>query len=286
MGIDNVGVVGGGQMGGGIAEVCAKAGVDVTVVEVSDELATRTRAGVERSLAKALEKGKLDEAGQAEALDHLTFTTTTDDLAHCDLVIEAIVENLEIKRDLFAALDEAVESPTAILASNTSSIPITQIAAATSRPGSVVGMHFFNPAQIMPLVEVIATVVSDPDQVNRAADFASGVLGKTVVRAQDRAGFIVNKLLCPYIFEAIRMLEEGFATREDIDAAMVSGAGYPMGPLTLADLIGNDTMLAVSEAFMQEYQDPRYAAPPLLRRMVEAGLLGRKAGRGFYDYDA
>ena len=285
MSIDKVGVVGGGQMGGGIAEVCAKAGIATVVVEVSDELAAKSRAGIERSLDKAVERSKLDDAGRSAALELLSFATDVGELAECELVVEAVVERLDVKQELFARLDEIVASSTAILASNTSSIPITQIAGATQRPGSVVGMHFFNPAQVMPLVEVISTVVSDPHQVDRAAAFAGDVLGKTVVRAKDRAGFIVNKLLCPYIFEAIRMYEEGFATREDIDAAMVNGAGYPMGPLTLSDLIGNDTMLAVSEAFMDEYSDPRYAAPPLLRRMVEAGLLGRKAGRGFYDYD-
>jgi 3-hydroxybutyryl-CoA dehydrogenase len=284
MSIDKVGVVGGGQMGGGIAEVCAKAGIATVVVEVSDELAAKSRAGIERSLDKAVERGKLDDAGRSAALGLLSFAADVGALAGCELVVEAVVERLDVKQGLFARLDEVVTSPTAILASNTSSIPITQIAGATQRPGSVVGMHFFNPAQVMPLVEVISTVVADPGQVDRAAAFAGDVLGKTVVHAKDRAGFIVNKLLCPYIFEAIRMYEEGFATREDIDAAMVNGAGYPMGPLTLSDLIGNDTMLAVSEAFMDEYSDPRYAAPPLLRRMVEAGLLGRKTGRGFYDY--
>jgi 3-hydroxybutyryl-CoA dehydrogenase len=284
MSIDKVGVVGGGQMGGGIAEVCAKAGIATIVVEVSDELADKSRAGIERSLDKAVERAKLDDAGRSSALGLLSFATDVGELAGCDLVVEAVVERLDVKQNLFARLDEVVTSSTAILASNTSSIPITQIAGATQRPGSVVGMHFFNPAQVMPLVEVISTVVSDPHQVDRAAAFAGDVLGKTVVRAKDRAGFIVNKLLCPYIFEAIRMYEEGFATREDIDAAMVNGAGYPMGPLTLSDLIGNDTMLAVSEAFMDEYSDPRYAAPPLLRRMVEAGLLGSKTGRGLYDY--
>lgn len=285
MSIDKVGVVGGGQMGGGIAEVCAKAGIDTVVVEVSDELAAKSRAGVERSLDKAVDRGKLDADGRSGALTKLSFSSDMAELADRDLVIEAVVERLDVKRDLFARLDEIVGSQQAILASNTSSIPITQIADATQRPGSVVGMHFFNPAQVMPLVEVISTVVADRAQVERAAAFAGDTLGKTVVHAKDRAGFIVNKLLCPYIFEAIRMYEEGFATREDIDAAMVNGAGYPMGPLTLSDLIGNDTMLAVAEAFMEEYRDPRYAAPPLLRRMVEAGLLGRKSGRGFYDYE-
>ncbi|MDJ0790630.1 MAG: 3-hydroxybutyryl-CoA dehydrogenase [Acidimicrobiia bacterium] len=284
MAIERVGVVGGGQMGGGIAEVCAKAGIDTVVVEVSDELIDRSRAQIEASMLKAVDKGKLDQAGFEAALDNVSFAVSIDDLADRQLVIEAVVENLSVKHELFGRLDEIVEADGAILASNTSSIPITQIAGATGRPGSVVGMHFFNPAQVMPLVEVVSTVVSDGEVVERAATFAEAQLGKVVVRAKDRAGFIVNKLLCPYIFEAIRMYEEGFATKEDIDAAMVNGAGYPMGPLTLADLVGNDTMLAVSESFMEEYQDPKYAAPPLLRRMVEAGLLGRKTGRGFYEY--
>lgn len=286
MSIGRVGIVGGGQMGGGIAEVCAKAGIDVIVVEMTDDLADHSRAAIERSLGKALERGKIDEAGLENALGRLTFTTDLALFGDRDLVIEAVVENLDVKRDLFERIDDIVKSSDAILASNTSSIPITQIATATSRPESVIGMHFFNPATVMPLVEVISTVVTDESVATRAAEFATNTLGKTVVHAKDRAGFIVNKLLCPYIFEAVRMYEEGFATREDIDAAMVNGVGYPMGPLTLSDLIGNDTMLAVADAFMEEYQDPRYAAPPLLRRMVEAGLLGRKSGRGFYDYTA
>ena len=284
MRIERVGIVGGGQMGGGIAEVCAKAGLDVVVVEMTDELADKSMAAIERSLSKAVERGKIDDAGRDAALEKLTVTTDLLSFVDRDLVIEAVVENLEIKQDLFARIDKIVESPEAILASNTSSIPITQIATATSRPESVIGMHFYNPATVMPLVEIISTVVSDESVAARAAEFATDTLGKTVVHAKDRAGFIVNKLLCPYIFEAVRMYEEGFATREDIDAAMVNGVGYPMGPLTLSDLIGNDTMLAVADAFMEEYQDPRYAAPPLLRRMVEAGLLGRKSGKGFYDY--
>lgn len=284
MSVTKVGIVGGGQMGGGIAEVCAKAGVDVIIVEMTDELAARSRAGIEKSLGKALERGKIDEAGRDAALERLVFTTDLEAFADRDLVIEAVVENLDVKRELFARIDGIVTSHDAILASNTSSIPITQIATATGRPESVIGMHFFNPATVMPLVEVITTVVSAESTADRAAAFAADTLGKTVVRAKDRAGFIVNKLLCPYIFEAVAMYEEGFATKEDIDTAMVNGAGHPMGPLTLSDLIGNDTMLAVADAFMAEYQDPRYAAPPLLRRMVEAGLLGRKSGKGFYDY--
>ena len=284
MSIDRVGVVGGGQMGSGIAEVCVKAGVDTIIVEVDDDLVSRSRAGVEKSLSKAVDRGKLEPDARDVALSLLTFSTDRASLADRDLVVEAVVEDEDLKHDIFSDLDRIVTSPDAILATNTSSIPVTRIAQATNRPESVVGMHFFNPATIMPLVEIVRTVVVSDDTVDRAASFASDRLGKTVVHAKDRAGFIVNKLLCPYIFESIRMLEEGFATREDIDAAMVNGAGYPMGPLTLSDLIGNDTMLAVAESLMAEYEDPRFAAPPLLKRMVEASLLGRKSGRGFYDY--
>jgi 3-hydroxybutyryl-CoA dehydrogenase len=283
--IERVGIIGGGQMGGGIAEVCAKAGVDTIVVEVSDELVDRSRQGIERSLDNAVERKKLDPEGREAALSRLVFATDRAVLADRELVIEAVIEDEALKLEIFSDLDGIVEADDAILATNTSSLPVTRIAQATTRPEAVVGMHFFNPAPIMPLVEIVRTVVSTDDTVERAAAFAGEQLGKTVVHAKDRAGFIVNKLLCPYLFEAIRMLEEGFASREDIDAAMVGGVGYRMGPLALSDLIGNDTLIAVADAFSAEYQDSRYAAPPLLRRMVEAGLLGRKSGRGFYEYE-
>lgn len=283
--IERVGIIGGGQMGGGIAEVCAKAGVDTIVVEVSDELVDRSRQGIERSLDNAVERKKLDPEGREAALSRLVFATDRAVLADRELVIEAVIEDEALKLEIFSDLDGIVEADDAILATNTSSLPVTRIAQATTRPEAVVGMHFFNPAPIMPLVEIVRTVVSTDDTVERAAAFAGEQLGKTVVHAKDRAGFIVNKLLCPYLFEAIRMLEEGFASREDIDAAMVGGVGYRMGPLALSDLIGNDTLIAVADAFSAEYKDSRYAAPPLLRRMVEAGLFGRKSGRGFYEYE-
>lgn len=285
MGIERVGVVGGGQMGAGIAEVCAKAGVDVIVHEINDELAAAAEARVIKSLGRAVDKGKLEEADRDAALARLRFESDLFLMADRQLVVEAIVEDEKIKSELFDRLDRIVTAEGAILASNTSSIPLTRIGRATRRPESVLGMHFFNPATVMPLVEIVHSAATSDDTAARAAAFAAGTLGKVVVHAKDRAGFIVNLLLCPYIFEAIRMYESGFATKEDIDAAMVNGAGYPMGPLTLADFIGNDVMLAVADSLHEEYGEPRYAAPPLLKRMVEAGMLGRKTGKGFYTYD-
>ncbi len=217
-------------------------------------------------------------------MGRLRFASDLSMMHDRQLVVEAVVEKEDLKHDIFRFLDDIVTADDAILASNTSSIPIVRIAQATDRPEAVVGMHFFNPATVMPLVEIVRSVVSADDAVERAAGFAADVLGKTVVHAKDRAGFIVNMLLCPYIADAIRMYEEGFASKEDIDAGMVNGANYPMGPLALSDLIGNDTMLAVMESLFDEFRQPRFAPPPLLKRMVEAGLLGRKTGRGFYEY--
>ncbi len=282
--INRVGVVGGGQMGGGIAEVCAKAGLDVVVTEIDADLAAAARGRVEKSLGRAVERGKLSEEDRDATLGRLEFGADLGALHDRDLVVEAVVENEDLKKTLFARIDEVVEAADAILASNTSSIPITRIAQATSRPESVVGLHFFNPATVMRLVEVVRSVVTAEAVVERAAAFAADQLGKVVVHAKDRAGFVVNKLLVPYIIDAIVMYEEGFASKEDIDAGMVNGAAHPMGPLTLADLIGNDTMLFVAESLFEEFREARYAPPPLLKRMVEAGLLGRKTGRGFYDY--
>lgn len=284
MEIRKVGVIGGGQMGGGIAELCIKAGVATIVAEVSDDLVTRSKAGIEKSLSKAVEREKLTADARDEALSRLSFVTDLGGLADRDLVIEAVIENEALKQEIFGTLDGTVTSQSAILASNTSSIPITRLAQATDRPEAVIGMHFFNPAPVMPLVEIISTVLSAPETVERASGFAAEQLGKVVVHAKDQAGFIVNKLLVPYIIDAIRMYESGFASKEDIDQGMVNGAAYPMGPLSLSDLIGLDTMLFVAESLYEEFREARYAPPPLLKRMVEAGLLGRKAGRGFYDY--
>ena len=282
--IKRVGVVGGGQMGGGIAELTATAGLPTVVREVTPEVAERSRAGIQKSLDRALERGKLDEAAHEAALGNLSFTTEIGDLGDCDLVVEAVVESFDLKAEVFRALDEVVASPDAVLATNTSSIPIIDIAMATGRPERVIGMHFFNPAPVMKLVEVIPSVRTDPAVTDLITAFATDVLDKVVVAAKDRAGFVVNMLLVPYLNAAMRMYADGHATAADIDNGMKLGAAHPMGPLELSDMIGLDTMMLVAETLFAEYGDDFYQPPPLLRRMVAAGHLGRKTGRGFYDY--
>lgn len=282
--ISRVGIVGAGQMGSGIIEVCAKAGSDVKVWEAKEEFLESGRARIEKSLDKAVSRGKLEQSARDEILGRISFTTKLEDFADRELVIEAIVENPEVKASVFSQLDEIVESDDAILASNTSSLPIQSIAAATKRPERVMGLHFFNPVPVLPLVEHVVTLTTGDVQSERAYEYASEALGKTVIRAKDRSGFIVNALLVPYILGAIRMLQDGIATAEDIDAGMVNGCAHPMGPLTLADMVGLDTIKFIADAMFDEYKEPIYAAPPLLKRMVEAGHFGRKSGRGFYDY--
>ena len=278
-----VGVIGGGLMGSGIAEVCARSGVDVTVVEADDERAQRARDAIERSLARAVRSDKLDEDGRTGALERLAVTSTFEDLEGADAAIEAVVENEQLKRDVFRRLD-ALLPDAQFLASNTSSVPIMKLGAETKHPGRVLGMHFFNPVPVLPLVELVTSIMTEPETVDAVREFAEGTLGKQCIDSQDRAGFVVNALLIPYLLSAIRMYESGFASKEDIDQGMVLGCAHPMGPLRLSDLIGLDTLLAVSESLYEEFRDPSSVAPALLNRMVEAGLLGRKTGRGFYDY--
>lgn len=269
-------------MGAGIAEVCARAGLDVVVAESSDEAVEAGRVRLTRSLTRAQERGKLDDA-QA-VLDRIHITTNLHDLADRELVVEAIVEDEQVKVALFQQLDEIVTSPDAILATNTSSIPIMKIARATTRPGSVLGIHFFNPVPVLSLVELVPCLLTDARTTDRARTFVQDTLGKHAIEAPDRSGFVVNALLIPFILSAIRMLESGFASAEDIDEGMVRGAAHPLGPLALADLIGLDTTRSIADSLYEEFKEPLYAAPPLLNRMVDAGLLGRKSGRGFYDY--
>lgn len=279
----NVGVVGCGLMGAGIAEVCARAGLDVVVAESSDAAAEAGRKRLTTSLQRAEAKGKIDSA--ADVLARIRVVTALEDLADRDLVIEAIVEDEDAKVALFRRLDEIVTSPEAILASNTSSIPIMKLGVVTNRPQHVIGIHFFNPVPVLQLVELVPSLLTAEETTDRAREFVEGALGKQAIDCQDRAGFVVNALLIPFVLSAIRMLESGFATAADIDRGLVLGAAHPQGPLALADLIGLDTTKAVAESLYEEFKEPLYAAPPLLNRMVDAGLLGRKAGRGFYTYD-
>lgn len=282
--MERVGVVGCGLMGSGIAEVCARAGLDVAVVEAHPEALEAGAARIETSLGRAVRAGKLDEAERDSALGRLSFSTELDRLADREVVIEAIVEAEGPKTELFAALDSVVESPDVVLASNTSSIPIMKLAMATGRPDRVIGIHFFNPVPVMRLVEVVPSLLTSDEAEADANRFAEEVLDKRVVRSQDRAGFVVNALLIPYLLSAVRMYESGFASAEDIDAGMVLGCGHPMGPLALTDLIGLDTTIAVAESLYEEFREQLYAPPPLLSRMTEAGLFGRKSGRGFFEY--
>ena len=284
MEIERVGVVGCGLMGSGIAEICGRAGLDVVVREVNQEMLDVGRRRVEASLDRAVRAAKLDPAERERVMDGLRFTSDLGDLADRQLTIEAVVESEPLKLKVFAELDKVLDDDAAILASNTSSIPIMKLAMATGRPESVVGIHFFNPVPVLKLVELVTSLLTSPGTAERAQGFAEKTLGKHVIRSQDRAGFIVNALLIPYLLSAVRMLESGFATAQDIDRGMMEGCAHPMGPLALADLIGLDTTMAVAESLYEEFKEPLYAAPPLLSRMVEAGLLGRKTGRGFYDY--
>jgi 3-hydroxybutyryl-CoA dehydrogenase len=282
--ITRVGVAGCGLMGSGIAEICARGGLDVIVREIDSAAAQAGLARIQASLARAVRAGKITAEDRDAALARLTVTTRLEDLADRELVIEAATENPVVKAALFAELDRAVAGPDTILATNTSSIPIIQVAQATRRPERVVGLHFFNPVPVQRLVEVIPSVLTSPGVVERVTALVTKALGKTTIKAPDRSGFVVNALLVPYLLAAIRMLDAGYATAEDIDLGMTLGCAHPMGPLRLADLIGLDTLKAVADSMYEEYKEPVYAAPPLLRRMTDAGLLGRKTGRGFYDY--
>ncbi len=279
-----IGVVGSGLMGSGITEVCARAGLDVVVVEADAAAMERGRRRLEQSLETGVRREKLTAEDAEAAMSCVRYSTRLEDMADRALVVEAIVEEAKAKVACFRRLDEVVESENAIFASNTSSIPIMKLATATSRPEQVLGLHFFNPVPVLPLVELVSSLMTSDEVVDRASGFVTGTLNKTVIRSKDRAGFVVNALLIPYLLSSVRMLESGFATRDDIDAGMVEGCAHPMGPLALCDLIGLDTMQAVAESLYEEFKEPLYAPPPLLLRMVEASLLGRKSGRGFYEY--
>lgn len=282
--ISRVGIVGAGQMGAGIAEVCARAGVDVLVYETSRDLATAGRARILRSLDRGVSSGKLTEREREQASWRLRFTSDLDDFADRQLVVEAVVEEESVKTEIFRELDRVVTDPEAVLASNTSSIPIMKLGMATRNAGRVIGMHFFNPVPVLPLVELITTLMTSDEVAARAEAFAHDVLGKQVVHSSDRSGFVVNALLVPYLLSAVRMAESGFATVEDIDKAMVLGCAHPMGPLKLTDLVGLDTVKAIADKMYEEFKEPLYAPPPLLLRMVEAGRLGKKTGQGFFRY--
>jgi len=280
--IRRVAVLGCGLMGSGIAEVSARAGYETWVREVSDELCEKGRNAIEKSLGRAVEKGKLSPEERDAALGRLHFTTSLEDLKDVDIVIEAVTEDLDLKNAMFRALDQ-ICGPSTIFASNTSSLTIADMAAATKRPDRMVGLHFFNPVPVMKLVEVVRTIATSEGTFRTAFEFAK-TLGKEPIVAKDTSGFIVNRLLVPYMLDAIRALEQGLGTIEDIDKGMVLGTGYPMGPFTLSDFVGVDTLYRIAEIMFEEYRETRFAPPPLLKRMVSMGYFGRKSGRGFYDY--
>ena len=280
--VRRVGVLGCGLMGSGIAEISAKAGFETWVREVSDQFADKGKASITRSLDKAVEKGKLEKTARDAALGNLHFTTKLEDLKDCDIIIEAVTEDLTLKNEMFGTLD-AVCGPQTIFASNTSSLTIAEMAAATSRPDRVLGLHFFNPVPVMKLVEVVRTIATSDDAYRTAFEFVKKA-GKEPVEAKDASGFIVNRLLVPYMLDAIRCLEQGLASIEDIDKSMVLGTGYPMGPFTLSDFVGIDTLYRISEIMFEEFRETRFAPPPLLKRMVTMGYFGRKTKKGFYDY--
>ncbi len=282
MAIKTVGVVGCGQMGAGIVEIAAKAGFEVVTREVSQELLDRGLGRISKSLEKAVSRGKLEADAKEEILSRITWTTELADLADCDLVMEAVVEDKELKMKLFAELDGLVK-PEAIFCTNTSSLVVTELAMATKRVDRFACLHFFNPVPVMRLVEVVRTILTSDETFETIFEFAKKV-GKTPISAKDNSGFIVNRLLIPYLLDAIKSYEQGLGSREDIDTGMKLGCGHPMGPLELCDFIGLDTMYFVAEVMFDEYREPRFAPPGLLKRMVKAGLLGRKTGKGFYDY--
>jgi 3-hydroxybutyryl-CoA dehydrogenase len=279
-----VGVVGGGIMGAGIAQVTARSGCEVVLREVDAAMCESARRRIEAALDKSVRSGKLSAADRDSTLGRLRYVTGFEEFVDCDLVIEAVVEDENVKADIFRALAKVTAARGTVLASNTSSIPIMRLAAVTEDPERVIGMHFFNPVPVLPLVELIPSLRTSPQTLERARAFAGDRLGKQTVVGKDRAGFVVNALLIPYLLAAIRMVETGFATAEDVDVAMVAGCAHPLGPLALADLIGLDTTAAVANSMYEEFKEPLYAPPPLLLRMVEGGQLGRKSGQGFYSY--
>ncbi|WP_431773989.1 3-hydroxybutyryl-CoA dehydrogenase [Streptomyces cucumeris] len=283
-GIERVGVVGCGLMGAGIAEVCARAGLPVTVVERDAHAARAGRERIARSLERAASRGGITPGLRDEALARITVADDLDALHDRDLVVEAVAEDERVKLEVFTRLDALLTSEDCVLATNTSAIPVIRLATATSRPGYVIGVHFFNPVPVLPLVELVPSLLTSADTLARAESFTTGVLGKEVIRAPDRAGFVVNALLVPYLLAAVRMVESGIATAQDIDRGMVLGCAHPLGPLALADLIGLDTTQAIADSLYAEFREPHYSPPPLLARMVDAGLLGRKSGQGFHSY--